>query len=124
MASILIFHDKPDYERVLGPKGYQISSFADKGLALESAQSHKWDLALVNADLPQGLEILRELRQSHPEVRLVTVMGSPDLSRLRQALSLGVQEILFGPVDPAELEAKVAKVAKATKRHLKEALAL
>jgi len=124
MANLLIFHDKPDYEKVLAPKGYQIASFADKGPALESAQSRKWDLALINADLAQGLEILRQLRQRHPEVRLVTVMGSPDLSLLRQALSLGVQEVLFTPVDPAELEAKVAKVAKATKRNLKEALAL
>jgi response regulator RpfG family c-di-GMP phosphodiesterase len=124
MANILIFHDKPDYEELLSKKGHKIMTFSDKGPALQCAQMHKWDLALVNTQLPMGPEILQGLSQASPEIRLLAVMGAPSLPRLREALSLGVQEILFTPLDTAELESKVAKVAKATKRNLKEALAL
>ena len=124
MANILIFHDGPGYEEALNTKGHKILSFSDKDPALESAQTHKWDLALVNADLPQGIEVLNGLKQTIPEIRLLTVMGSPSLSRLREAISMGVQEILYTPLEPGELETKVTKVAKATKRNLKEALAL
>jgi ActR/RegA family two-component response regulator len=82
------------------------------------------DLALVNMDQPAGLEVMRELRQVNPDLRLITVTGSPALSTLRQAISLGTQEILFIPLDAEELEGKVNKVVKATKRNLKEPLAL
>ena len=67
---------------------------------------------------------MQELRQLNPDLRLITVTNSPSLPNLRQALSLGVQEILFTPLDQEELEAKVTKVAKATKRNLKDPLAL
>ena len=124
MANILILADQPDYEAALGPKGHKIYSFTDKEPALDCARSQKLDLALVNADLPAGLEVLKGLRQASPEVRLITLMGAPSLPRLREAISLGVQEILFTPLDAGELESKVTKVAKATKRNLKEPLAL
>ena len=74
--------------------------------------------------MPQGIEVLNGLKQTIPEIRLLIVMGSPSLSRLREAISMGVQEILYTPLEPGELETKVTKVAKATKRNLKEALAL
>lgn len=123
MANILILADRPEYEAALS-KGHKIFSFTDQDSALEGARAQKLDLALVQADLPAGLEVLKGLRQINPEVRLLTVMDAPGLPYLREALSLGVQEIMFTPLDAAELEAKVTKVAKATKRNLKEALAL
>lgn len=124
MANILILADRPEYEAALSPKGHKIFSFTDQDSALDCARSQKLDLALVQADLPAGLEVLKELRRTNPEVRLLTVMDAPGLPRLREAISLGVQEILFTPLDREELEAKVTKVAKTTKRNLKEALAL
>ncbi|MFW6122902.1 MAG: response regulator [Thermodesulfobacteriota bacterium] len=123
MANILIMADRPEYEAAL-PKGHKIFSFTDQASALDCARSQKLDLALVQADLPAGLEVLKELRQANPEVRVLTVMDAPSLPRLREAVNLGVQEILFTPLDREELEAKITKVAKTAKRNLKEALAL
>jgi DNA-binding NtrC family response regulator len=124
MSNILIFHDKADYGEVLGKKGHKTFPFTEKDAALDCARSQKLDLALVAADQPAGLEVMRELRQVNPDLRLIAVTGSPSLPSLRQAISLGVQEILFTPLDAEELEGKVAKVAKATKRNLKDPLAL
>ena len=124
MANILILTNQPEHEAILSQKGHKIFSFTDKGLALDCARSQKLDLALVNADLPAGLDALQGIRQANPDVRLISVMDTPNLPRLREAISLGVQEILFNPMDAQELEIKVAKVAKVTKRNLKEALSL
>lgn len=124
MSNILIFPDKADYGEVLGKKGHKTFPFTEKDAALECARSQKLDLALVNMDQPAGMELLQELRQLNPDLRLLTVTGSPSLPSLRQAISLGTQEIIFTPLDAAELESKVNKVLKATKRTLKEALAL
>lgn len=124
MAKILLFTDNPQLGEILGQKGHQLFSVTATESALDCARSEKLDLALVEADQPAGMEVMQELRRLNPDLRLITVTGSPTLSRLRQAISLGVQEILFTPLDPEELTNKVAKVAKATKRNLKEALAL
>jgi response regulator RpfG family c-di-GMP phosphodiesterase len=124
VANILLFADNPELGEVLGKKGHKLFSCTAKESALDCARSQKLDLALVEADKPAGMEVMRELRQLNPDLRLITVTGSPSLPSLRQAISLGVQEILFTPLDAAELEGKVTKVVKATKRNLKEALAL
>ena len=124
MANILLFADNSELGEVLGKKGHQLFSFTAKDSALDCASSQKLDLALVEADRPAGMEVMQELRQLNPDLRLITVTNSPSLPNLRQALSLGVQEILFTPLDQEELEAKVTKVAKATKRNLKDPLAL
>ena len=124
MANILLFIDNPKFGEVLGKKGHQLFNFTAKESALDCVRSQKLDLALVEADQNTGMEVMQELHQLEPQLRLLMVTGSPSLPRLRQALSLGVQEILFLPLDAEELEGKVTKVAKATKRNLKEALAL
>ena len=124
MANILLFADNAELGEVLGKKGHKLFSFTAKDSALDCARSQKLDLALVEADRPAGMEVMQELRQLNPDLRLMTVTSSPSLPGLRQALSLGVQEILFTPLDQEELEAKVTKVAKATKRNLKDPLAL
>ena len=124
MANILLFIDNPKFGEVLGKKGHQLFNFTTKESALDCVRSQKLDLALVEADQNTGMEVMQELHQLEPQLRLLMVTGSPSLPRLRQALSLGVQEILFLPLDAEELEGKVTKVAKATKRNLKEALAL
>ena len=124
MANILLFADNTEFGEVLGKKGHKLFSFTGKEAALDCAHSQKLDLALVEADQPAGMELLQELRQLNPDLRLLTVTGSPSLPSLRLAISLGTQEIIFTPLDAAELESKVNKVLKATKRTLKEALAL
>jgi DNA-binding NtrC family response regulator len=124
VANILLFAATPKLGEFLGKKGHKLFSFTAKEAALDCARSQKLDLALVEADNPAGIELLQELRQLNPDLRLITMTGSPGLPLLRLAISLGVQEILFTPLDPEELEGKVIKVVKATKRNLKEALAL
>jgi YesN/AraC family two-component response regulator len=73
---------------------------------------------------PDGLDLMATLRQSYPDCRTMGVSGSPTLAAVRQALSLGTQEIVLEPFEASELETRVNRVLKATKRNLKEALAL
>lgn len=124
MADILLFADNPELGEVLGKKGHKLFSFTGKESALNCARSQKLDLAMVEADSPAGMEVMKELRQLNPDLRLITVIGSPSLPSLRQAISLGVQEIMVDPLEMSDLENKVNKVLKAQKRNLKEALAL
>jgi ActR/RegA family two-component response regulator len=123
MANILMFQDKADYAAVLEKQGHKVFRFTDQAAALDCGRTQKVDLALV--DLTQsGLGVMEELQQIHSDLRWLTVTGSPELGAIRRALTLGAQEILVEPLDLSDLEKKVAKVLKAQKRDLKEALAL
>jgi DNA-binding NarL/FixJ family response regulator len=81
MANILIFHDKPNYEEALSKKGHIIFTFSDKDSALQGALTHKFDLALVNADLPKGLEVLKGLRKQLPYFRRRKAIPDPGLTQ-------------------------------------------
>jgi DNA-binding response OmpR family regulator len=123
MANILLFQDKGDYTAVLEKQGHKVFGFTDQAAALDCGRTQKVDLALVDLT-PSGLRVMEELRQGHPELRWLAVTGLPDLDTIRQALTLGVQEVLVDPLDLGDLGKKVTKVLKAQKRDLKEALAL
>jgi two-component system response regulator RegA len=130
VATILVLDDNPDYStligRVLGKKGHKIFSFNDEEPALECIRTEKLDLAILDIKLKKmtGLEVLAELRQISPNLRVIMLTGYPTLDTARQALSLGAQEYLVKPIDINELETKVTKVLKATKRTAKEPLVL
>ncbi len=68
--------------------------------------------------------MLGELRQANPTSGALSCDQFTCLAKLRQAISLGVQEIMVDPLEMSDLENKVNKVLKAQKRNLKEALAL
>ena len=123
MANILHFRDKADYTAVLEKAGHKVFRFSDKAAALDSCRTQKLDLALVDLT-PSGLGVMEDLRQDHPDLRWLAVTGSPELGAIRRALTLGAQEVLVEPLDLDDLEKKVAKVLKAQKRDLREALAL
>ncbi|MFP3867824.1 MAG: response regulator [Desulfobacteraceae bacterium] len=123
MANILIVTDKTDLVPALEKKGHKLFYFTEKKQALDCARTQPVGLAILDPDLI-GLAGMAELRQINPELRMMIVNHPPRLTTMRQAISLGVQEILVEPLDLNELESKVTKVLKATKRTLKEAIAL
>lgn len=123
MANILLFQDKADYAAALEKQGHKVCRCTDQAAALDCGRTQKVDLALVDLT-PNGLAVMEELRQGHPDLRWLAVTGLPELGTIRRALSLGVQEVLVDPLDLGDLGKKVTKVLKAQKRDLKEALAL
>lgn len=130
MATILTIDADPDYGTligsVLGKKGHKIINFTEAEPALEEARRQPLDLAILETrfnklNLP---EVLEQLGQLHPDLRVAILTDQPTTATARQAIRLGVQEYLVKPVDGEELETRVTRVLKATKRTIKEALAL
>jgi len=79
--------------------------------AVREFQPH---LIVVDISLPDGdgLEILREAKQLHPDIDAVVVTGSSAIDHAIEALRAGATDYLLKPLRPVQLEAVFQRVAE------------
>jgi CheY-like chemotaxis protein len=113
-AAILIIEDDPlvrqFVELVLSQAGYTISSVATGDLGLRALQQSKWDLVLLDIQLPDmtGVALLRLLRRYQrikATVMMMTAKG--DLATVREAMDAGANGYLVKPFTPDALTKRV-----------------
>lgn len=83
---------------------------ADEGL--EQAARLKPDLILTDVVMPgkNGLEMIRELRESHPRIEFIILSAYSDFAYAKQAIAMGVFEYLVKvPLREQEVLAALAK---------------
>lgn len=116
MARILIIDDEEDVRyvlrRILAAAGHDILEAAHGGEGIEISKSEAPDLVITDIFMPEveGLETLREIKQNHPDQKIIVISGggkSGYLDVLEAALSLGATEQIAKPFSPSELLAKV-----------------
>ncbi len=111
--SILIVDDEARYRQLYA---HVIEGF---GLTTRSAPSAESALAMIAAEVPamvvtdvrmggvSGLELLREVRKTHPALPFLIVTAYADVRDAVQAMKLGAVDYLSKPVDLDELLAAV-----------------
>lgn len=113
-AAILIIEDDPlvrqFVELVLSQTGYNVSSVATGELGLKALQQSKWDLVLLDIQLPDmtGVDLLRLLRRYQKikaTVMMMTAKG--DLATVREAMEAGADGYLVKPFTPDALNKRV-----------------
>ncbi|MCU0595855.1 MAG: response regulator [Desulfobacterota bacterium] len=116
MAKILVLDDVADavtlIQKILSRKGHEVAGFIDEEPAIAHARSQPVDLLILDIKLKKlsGIEVLEEIKKSHPAVRAIMLTGYPTLETARQAMKLGAQEYCVKPIEKDELEQKVAHV--------------
>ncbi len=114
MPRILIVDDEAGMVDVLkgflSSRGYLVSTAADGPEALQKVQDEAPDAVLLDVNLPRmnGLEVLRRIRKSDPEVGVIMVSGLTDEETGRAAFALGAMAYLTKPVDFRALERRLA----------------
>ncbi len=119
MASILVVED----ERLLGRSiagcleddGHKTNLEGSAEDAVLWLSSHQADLAFVDIRLPHasGLDLLKALRESHPDLIVVMMTANADVRTAVQAMKDGASDFLIKPLD---LEA-VSIVARKCLQH-------
>lgn len=104
MNRVLVVDDDPLVRNALvrdfKHRGYQTDSAANVGEAVAISRARSPDLAVVDLRLDQesGLEVLRLLRDSQPEVRIVMLTAHGTIPLAVQALRLGAVDFLTKPL--------------------------
>lgn len=108
--AVLVIEDDPVVrqfvELVLGQAGYSVSSVATGELGVKALQNTRWDLVLLDIQMPDmtGLEVLRLLRQyQRVKVAVMMMTAKGDEATVRQAMATGADGYLVKPFSPQDL---------------------
>jgi hemerythrin-like metal-binding protein len=79
--------------------------------ALAAVDSGGFDLLLLDMDMPKvgGREILRHVREHHPDLQVIVVTGVHDVSLAVESMKLGAYDYLCKPVDDRSLLSSIER---------------
>ncbi len=81
--------------------GHQVLAAANQAAAVKFVEEREFDLVLTDLKLPDGsgLEVMRRLKQLHPETPVVMITGHATIDNAVEATRMGAYEYLTKPVD-------------------------
>ncbi|WP_455392731.1 response regulator [[Eubacterium] cellulosolvens] len=92
--------------KLLTREGYEVVGTAPDGMeAVKMANELRPDLILMDLVMPRenGIDAIREIIESNPEVKIIVVTGLHAKSTLKEALEAGAKDGVFKPFKEAEL---------------------
>ncbi|HLN61406.1 MAG TPA: response regulator [Symbiobacteriaceae bacterium] len=116
MKSILVVDDEKNIRLTLGQAletaGYSVAVAIDGEHGLAKAQEISPHLVLLDMKLPgmDGIEVLRRLRTTNPNVPVVMITAHGTVETAVEAMKLGAVDYLRKPFTPEEIRALVSKV--------------
>jgi len=93
------------FRKVLERAGYEVVEAANGKAAMSRLRERKISLIITDLVMPEqeGVETIRQLRQSYPELKVIAMSGAFGARLLRTAELLGAQATLIKPVSPATI---------------------
>lgn len=113
---ILLVDDSPDtlevLERNLADRGFTVITASGAPEAMEALLKHPVDLLITDIRMPDmsGMELLRHVRENHPETRVMLITGYATIEGAVEAVKTGAEEYLSKPFTAEELFAAVGRV--------------
>jgi two-component system, OmpR family, KDP operon response regulator KdpE len=120
---VLVADRQPEFTRLvalsLGQEGFRVESAHDGLSALDKVSELNPDLLLLGVDLPEGsgLQILEELRESHP-IPVILVDQQSAATAVSAGLDQGADDFVAKPFHPRELAARVRAVLRRKRQML------
>jgi len=117
---VLIADDDPRVVELLyitlSQNGYEVVSALDGREALEVADKHKPDLAILDVKMPKvdGFEVCAALKKDNGESRppVILISGHCDATSRLEGLLKGADDFLMKPFSPRELLTKIDRIFK------------
>jgi DNA-binding response OmpR family regulator len=91
--------------RILQRTGLQVTSAASGQEGLNYIAQQSFDLVYLDIRMPDmnGMEVLKIIHASHPELPVVLFTAQPDLSSALEALRQGATDYLLKPLKPNDI---------------------
>ena len=98
-------------KRVLEPAGYSVTLAPGGKKALEAASRESFDLVLLDIRMPgfSGLDVLRSLLDTAPDMSVIMVTGVIDAATAVEAMRIGAYDYVMKPFSLDELRVRVEK---------------
>ncbi|MEK4566519.1 response regulator [Alkalihalobacillus sp. FSL R5-0424] len=86
---------------ILQKDGYSVHQAANGVQALSIVQDENPDLILLDMKIPgmDGLEILRRIKVTHPDIRVIMMTAYGELNLINEAIELGAVSYFSKPFD-------------------------
>ncbi|OIO72847.1 MAG: sigma-54-dependent Fis family transcriptional regulator [Zetaproteobacteria bacterium CG1_02_53_45] len=117
-AFILLVEDNEDFrlilQEALETAGYHVTSAANATRAREAMSLGKFDLTILDVRLPDGngIELMREFRQSDPDMGIIIMTGYAEVDTAVDAVRLGANDFLKKPFDIDEMLVRISELMK------------
>lgn len=86
--------------------GFSVAATAKNAYeAIDAMKKNKIDVVITNIRMPEmsGLELLKYLRENHPDITLITISGYDEFEYAQKAIAYGVKGYLLKPIEEEEL---------------------
>ena len=105
---------REDITKKLRLSGYEVDACGDGDTALEILAAERYDLVLLDLNLPgtDGMTVLRTLRRSDQETRVLILSARSEIDDKVEGLDAGANDYLSKPFHLAELEARVRSLTR------------
>lgn len=131
MARILLVDDEHNIRLMvslaLRHVGHEVETASDGVEAIEKfADGRSWDLVLLDQRMPgpQGLEVLRTMRQTDPNCRVIIITAYGTVELAREAVELGARDLLRKPFTTEMLRGVVDAIMSEDPRLYPSAMAV
>ena len=95
-------------------KGFVVERAGDSKEALEAIRLHRFDLVLVDIDVPgvSGIETCSQIRSLAPRAGIIVVAVRDDEDDRIRALEAGADDYVTKPLHAGELRARLAAILR------------
>jgi two-component system cell cycle response regulator CtrA len=115
MRVLMVEKYPPPSHHILGDRFYvTCAEDADEAMSLLRHEAYDVVLLSMGAQPADGLNLIRRMRASKHDTLLVALTGARVADRVK-ALSLGADDALSDPLDPAELRARLTSILRRTR---------
>lgn len=102
---------------ILRSEKFAVSGEAANGAAaLSHVEKHKPDIVCldINMEGMSGIETLKTIRNTHPEIIVIMISGDASIATVRDAVSLGAHGYIIKPFNAARIAASLRAAMKAS----------
>ncbi len=117
-ARVLVIDDEAivrvSCKRVLEPQGYEVEVTERGAEALRMLQERPFDVVVTDLLMPDmdGLEVLKKIKESWPEIPVIIITGYGTVSTAVQAVKLGAYDVVEKPFTPETILQVVERALK------------
>lgn len=113
---VLVVDDEPvviwSCDRILTPAGITVEGATSGRDGLLLLGTNRFDAVLLDLKMPDmnGIEVLRQIKQTNPEIKIIIITGFASVDTAVEAFKLGVFDYVPKPFTPKELISTVKSV--------------